>query len=175
MKDFVTHILVGFRCADFNLTSSNFCSMFFKMHCLNKLFKHEDGKEQIRRRRKKEVKTASETRKLGTNRNDNNAKIEEMSNFKVCIVKKRMSSSLCSNTISTPMTMLVMTLKVNNVELRLQTAKQIDDVQKECTSHFMMMKMTIIGQNTKSEKTSIESKQDPVVIESNDAKVKVNA
>ena len=66
----------------------------------------------------------------------------------------------------------MMTLKVNNVEFRSQTEKQIVDTQKECTSQFMMMKKTIIGQSTKSETTSIDCKQDPVVNESCDAKMK---
>ena len=70
--------------------------------------------------------------------------------------------------------MLIITVKVNNVEFQSQTKKQIDDAQKECTSHFMMMKITFIGQHAKSEWTSGESKQDSIIIESNDAKVKMN-
>ena len=41
------------------------------------------------------------------------------------------------------------------------------------TSQFMMMKKTINGQTAKSETTSIECKQDPVVNESSDAKMKM--
>ena len=59
----------------------------------------------------------------------------------------------------------MMTLKVNNVEFRSQT-------QIECTNHFMMLKKTIIGQSAKSDTPSTECKQDPVVNESNDAKIK---
>ena len=67
----------------------------------------------------------------------------------------------------------MMTLEVDNVEFWLQTEKQVDDAQKACTSHFMMMKRTIIGQSTKSETMSNECKQDPVVTELSDAKMKM--
>ena len=68
---------------------------------------------------------------------------------------------------------LMMTLKVNISEFRSQTEKQIDDTQKECTSQFTMMKKTIIGWSAKAETTIIECKQDPVVNESSDAKIKI--
>ena len=81
-----------------------------------------------------------------------------------------MSPSLWSNTISTLMTTLKITLKVNSVEFLSQTEKQIDDAPKDCTSHFMMMKKTIIGQSAKSETMSIKCKLNPVV---SDAKIKM--
>ena len=65
----------------------------------------------------------------------------------------------------------MITLKVNTVEFRSQTEKQIDDAQKECTSHFITMKKLIIGQSATSEAWSNESKQDSVVNESSDAKI----
>ena len=71
------------------------------------------------------------------------------------------------------MTTLMMTLKVNNVEFLSQNEKQIDDTQRKCTTHFMMMKETIIGQSAKSETTSNECKHDLVVNESSDAETKV--
>ena len=71
------------------------------------------------------------------------------------------------------MTTLMITLKVNNVEFLSQNEKQFDDTQKECTSHFMMMKETVIGQSADSEPTSIECKQDLVVNESSEAKMEV--
>ena len=84
-----------------------------------------------------------------------------------------MSPSSWSNTISTLVTTLMMTLKVNNVKFLSQTEKQIDDTLKECTNHFMMIKKTSIGRSAMPETTSIESKQDPVVNESSDAKIKL--
>ena len=89
--------------------------------------------------------------------------------------EKKVSPSSSSNSISTRMTTLLITLKVNNAEFLSQTEKQVDDTKKTSTIHFMIMKKTIMSQSAKSETTSIKCKQNLVVNESIDAKNKDEA